>query len=109
MKTFYAINLNGKYQGTSRWALYELIDGEMTVVWPTGDGTGGRRDTELPNQVYSGLKNYPAYHFVVNGYGLSHVYELTNALARHYKDEIKVHELNGYMGTITTAGHREGK
>lgn len=96
MKTFYAINLNKKYGGTSRWSLYYMTDHGMEVVWPKDYNKEGKARLELPNQVYSTRKEYPAYHFVAHGYGLSHIGDIAYKLSRHFKEDVTIEELHGH-------------
>lgn len=111
MKTFYAINLNGKYNGKSRWALYEMTNHGMDVVWPKRKDERDitKRDL-LPNQVFYPRKDscpdkYPAYHFVSNGYGLSHIGDIAYNLAQHFKEDIEIYELHGHRPSPHTASY----
>lgn len=101
MKTYYAINLNGKYAGLSRWALYQMVNGEMSVVWPTRKGDDDTKRDLMSNQVFyprkgSGQDKYPAFHFVVKGYGTSHLGDLSYNLAQEHKEDVEVWELHGH-------------
>lgn len=108
MKTYYAINLNGEYSGTSRWALYQMgKDGELEVVWCTL--ADGKRQPLLPKQVYSKRKEYPAYHFVSTVCGLSHISDVADSLSQHFKEEVRILELNGYAPSLTIANYRSKK
>lgn len=107
MKTFYAINLNQKYGGKSRWALYEMKKTGMEVVWPASKPNTDKRDL-LPNQVFyprkgDGPDKYPAYHFVSNGYGLSHIEDIAYNLAQHFQEDIEIFELHGHNPSPHTA------
>lgn len=107
MKNFYAINLNRKFAGKSRWSLYEMTEHGLDVVWPKKPDKEGNARLELPNQVYSTLKQYPAYHFAVQGYGLSHIYEIAYDLANYFKEDVTVHELHGHSPSPHIAQYKE--
>jgi hypothetical protein len=105
MKTFYAINLNGKYWGMSRWSLYEIKDGEMTVLWAERtdkkDKHGFDVYEKIPGMVFYPRRDgapdkYPAFHFVVRGSGMNHLDDLCDTLAQHYKENVKIHHLHGH-------------
>lgn len=110
MKTFYAINLNGKYSGQSRWSLYYMgKDNEMCVLWADhnpqyhNDNSAPikKQYTMIPGMVYSPRKEgypekYPAFHFMVRGFGMDHLDDLCDTLTQHYKEDIEILHLHGH-------------
>lgn len=96
MKTYYAINLNQKWQGLSRWALYEMINGELQVIWPAGLTAPAGERPLLPCQHYNTLKQYPAYHFQVKGWGLGHLDKIACNLAEYFEQDVIIYELHGH-------------
>ncbi len=112
MKTFYAVNLNGKTWGLSRWALYSMDSkGEMAVLWaePTGeiDEKGNLVYAKIPGMVLfprqdGAQEKYPAFHFRVKGHGMNHLDDLADTLAQHYKEDVTLAHLHGHYPTLHT-------
>lgn len=105
MKTLYAVNLNGKYFGQSRWALYEMKKGEMGVLWAERtdkeDKHGDTIYNKLPGMVFYPRRDgapdkYPAFHFMVKGYGMDHLDDLADTLAKHFKTDIEIMHMHGH-------------
>lgn len=105
LKTLIAINLNGHHQGLSRWALYESTTDGLNVLW--GDTSNHEKPRpQYPCQTYSKRDNYPAFHFVIRGYGHSHIHSLACDLARHFRQSVQLIQLNGWQPVSTIV--REG-
>ena len=79
----------------TRYAIYtqNKNDTELNVIWCLEiDYENHKKDRLLPYQVYfkSSKWKYPAYHFVVNGYGFNKQLELKTMLQKINKN-IKVY------------------
>ncbi len=115
MKTFYAVNLNGKTRGLSRWALYYMISkGKMSVLWAENKpGANFVKDSVknshimIPGMVFyprkdGGPEKYPAFHFLVKGSEMNHLDDLADTLAQHYKEDVTLAHLHGHSPTLHT-------
>lgn len=118
MKTFYAVNLNGKYHTLSRWALYFLTDKGMEILWADVQPGKTVKDdliyTKIPGMVFYPRREgtpekYPAYHFVVKGSGLNHLDDLADTLSQHYKEDIEIYHLHGHYPSRHFMEYREYK
>lgn len=120
MKTLYAINLNGKYYGMSRWALYEMDKKkkEMSVLWAKRtdkeDKHGNTVYNKLPGMIFQprregAQEKYPAFHFVVKGYGMDHLDDLADTLAQHYKQDVEILHLHGHYPSRHFMAYKERK
>ncbi len=107
MKTFYAINLNNKRQGLSRWAIYHMTKDGMAPLWPKHINKD-MMEPLLPNQKYCELKQYPAYHFQCKGYGLNHLDSLARGLCAHFKCDIRLEHLHGWHPSVVTCEYVKG-
>ena len=55
----------------SRYAIY-LDDGNgLKILWPSDSHEGKKSTQLLPSPVFSNSQKYPAYHFILKGYGYS--------------------------------------
>ena len=118
MKTFYAVNLNGKYYGLSRWSLYFPSKDGMDILWAKCDGKKDKHG-ELIYEKVPGMvcyprregapDKYPAYHFVVKGSGMNHLDDLADTLARHYREDVEIHHLHGHYPTRHYMNYRGDK
>lgn len=122
MKTFYAVNLNGKFASLSRWSLYYMEKGEMIVLWAEPNPPY-HADNNAPitkqYKMIPGMKfyprrdgtpeKYPAFHFVVNGYGMNHLDDLADTLSQHYKQDVTIEHLHGHYPSRHVMQYRERK
>ena len=78
----------------SRFAVYLLINDELVSLWPSDSHNGKKSKELLPYQIYSKNRNYPAFHFYINGGGFSKTYEI-NAELNKINQDIEVFVLRG--------------
>jgi len=90
-KFCYAIILNDhcKNSNLTRYSLYVEGKEGLICLWPN------EMENLLPLQVCSHLKQYPCYHFTVDGYGTNHFGEIKRMLKRINPD-IEAFCLTGY-------------
>ena len=60
----------------SRFSVYLLIKDELIALWPSDSHNGKKSKELLAYQIYSKNRNYPAFHFYINGGGFSKTYEI---------------------------------
>ena len=95
-KRAYLITLNTPKDGmgTLRFAVYLDASEGLEVLWPSDSHDGKKSKELLHGQVYSILKQYPAFHFAFGGCGYSKSNEIRSELER-INPEIKVYSLSG--------------
>lgn len=113
MKRLYLLDLNPAAKGmVDRFAVMQLQDdGTMSPLW--GDLGEGKSCNDNPRKaakawpymVYyprpsSGADKYPAYHFVVRGYGFNKRQELADALARQLGEDVELIPVTGWRSDV---------
>jgi hypothetical protein len=99
MRRFYLVCLNPQSKGCiERYAAYEMTAaGNMMVVWGKQD-PDTRKYTPAPGQTYSKRRNYPAFHYALDGGGYSKTQQIGEYLQQHCgaDADIEVFEMSGH-------------
>jgi hypothetical protein len=101
-RRFYLVPLNPQSKGmTDRYAAYEETPEGLQVVWAKHDQTkpSGSKGAHVPafGQVHSTRREYPAFHYALNGCGYSKPQQIGEYLQAHVGKgiEIEVFVLGG--------------
>lgn len=96
-----ASNSNGS---RARYSAYVLTDDGLEVIWPDyqyGDQESGYKylgsdEAKALNMSHCSLKQYPAFHFIRNGYGYSKASDVLNDICEYAGRRIPGFLLTGH-------------
>jgi hypothetical protein len=102
----YAVRLDNGRSSTARFAVYRMdASGDLVPLWADTNHTPMR--PLFPHQTITKRRELPAAHFAIRGYGFSKTAELAASLARHFRQDVALHVLHGWLPSVET-GRYEG-
>jgi hypothetical protein len=79
----------------ARYSAYVMKNGELEVLWPDAPEIESKEYKKL-NMSHCSMKQYPAFHFIRNGYGYSKSCDVLNDICEYAGRRIPGFMLNGY-------------
>lgn len=97
----YLVQLNSPKDAASavRYSVYCSYNNTLNILWPSHEESLDElRKIEM---VHTGMRIYPAYHFIAKGYGYDKRHQIADTLRRYcHRPDLKFYELNGYSPSL---------